>query len=1289
MYQPARPLMYAELSMSTPSRHLSAPTDAAVEQSVPALVDTGANISVISDREVARLGLELIPSAKGRVIKLGKGCCRAGGSVLLRDCTLEGRAVAKIRLTVVEGLNQRVVLGMDVLGREGIVLDCERGAVAFRPDVSGPGLIDSPNGLTVLDDDEDAAEYEFFYVTAKDILQAGGLDDNEEDLPNQQAVSAGDSATGQPVITDARMQQIIDDHSRVFQKRESLPGRRGLYDFAIDLYDDARPERRTLYRLSTAETKALRAEVMGLLDRGWIARSHSAWSSPVLFAKNRKKDGSLRPVYDYRSINSRTVPFNGPLPRWTEILPKLRGAAVFSVFDLAKGFQQIRVRAGDEPKTAFATPWGLYHHLVMTMGSANAAAHMQSVGNAMIEGDAEALPEFPVGHPLHDLAEENLARYSLERGAARRQQRRRDGRDEIARIALDSLGSFIILYVDDIIVYSADREAHYGHVEALLERLELFDLRLNEFSRFGESSVEFLGFTISRNEVRVKESRVQSILDWPVPTSAAAVRTFLGLVNFYRDHHLSYATWAAQLTPLTGKGVPWRWTAQHDRAFAQIKEGIAARIALRLPDPDRPFVLATDASLHAVGGVLLQADPDAAIPDRLEIVACFSKQCSPAEGRYSQHSLEMLALVRCITHWRWLLDGATDLVIYTDSKALVTGKLFSESQPSWASHRMARWIARIASTRADLRHHPASARLAVAVDALTRRPDYVNGTAKDMDGWIRELSELHAARKQRAQQTQSMQVMSGIAATPQGAKCMYTLVVAESPLARIKAGTLGSDDRQMQRLGCEWRDGIWTRFGRIVVPLDAALRADLIREVHDVGHPGRLATCQMLRRRYWWPRMIDDVAEFIKQCATCSHVKSGRRHGRGSHPLPLATEVWSEVQLDFIVSLPPSGPRGFTRICTVSCRRSKEVILIPCWDAMTAADFADLFLDYVWKTKGMPRVVRTDHDPLFISQLWRRFAARLGFAATQSAPYRHQQMGGVERVNQHVEQLLRTWVASQEARWSEYLPMVQFALNYTPASTLGISPFEVVQGWLPRRGFDASDDVPLATTSLDPGQRAAEVIQWVNERLMDSEIHNTRSGSTWRPGVGDRVYLSSEHLSAKTVGVASDSRLRDRWVGPYVVVGLDDNTEAVHVELPLRWQVQQPISLDRLKPCFLAGLPPVQVEVDPDTGTKYVVAEVERIVGHTCSGRGRNRVVATLTVRFAGYEADFDRVYSIDGDDAIAGLLDTSAGVVQDYLEQHGLRLPPDLQKCLTAECAFLELDPMDVPWMFSVEAVV
>ena len=144
--------------------------------------------------------------------------------------------------------------------------------------------------------------------------------------------------------------------------------------------------------------------------------------------------------------------------------------------------------------------------------------------------------------------------------------------------------------------------------------------------------------------------------------------------------------------------------------------------------------------------------------------------------------------------------------------ALVTGKLFTESKLTWASHRMARWIARIASTRADLRHHPASARLAVAVDALTRRPDYVNGTAKDMEGWIRELSDLHAARKQRAQRTQSMNVMSGIAASTQGAKCVHTLVVAESPLARIKAGMLGGNDREMQRLGCEWRDGVWTRF---------------------------------------------------------------------------------------------------------------------------------------------------------------------------------------------------------------------------------------------------------------------------------------------------------------------------------------------------------------------------------------------------------------------------------------------------------------------------------------------
>ena len=205
--------------------------------------------------------------------------------------------------------------------------------------------------------------------------------------------------------------------------------------------------------------------------------------------------------------------------------------------------------------------------------------------------------------------------------------------------------------------------------------------------------------------------------------------------------------------------------------------------------------------------------------------------------------------MRCLTHWRWLLDGTTDLIVYTDSKALVTGKLLEESQPAWASHRMARWISRIASTRAGLRHHPASARLVIAVDALTRRPDYVEGTAKDMARWIAELSELHAARKQRAQVTRpSLHVLTGVRSASRGVRCVQTIVVATSPLERIQAGMLGDNDKELRRLGCEKRNGLWTRFGRIVVPQDADLRADLIREVHDVGHPGRLATYQMLRR---------------------------------------------------------------------------------------------------------------------------------------------------------------------------------------------------------------------------------------------------------------------------------------------------------------------------------------------------------------------------------------------------------------------------------------------------------
>ena len=411
--------------------------------------------------------------------------------------------------------------------------------------------------------------------------------------------------------------------------------------------------------------------------------------------------------------------------------------------------------------------------------------------------------------------------------------------------------------------------------------------------------------------------------------------------------------------------------------------------------------------------------------------------------------------------------------------------------------------------------------------------------------------------------------------------------------------------------------------------------------------------------------MFDDVSRYVNHCKQCAQGKVGNwRKSGGSYPLPLATEVWQDIEIDFVPNLPVSGTERYTRIATIVDRRSKEVIVIPCWDNMTATHFAHLFLDHVWAKRGMPIVIQTDCDPLFISAIWGEFATRMGFDPALAAPFRHQQQGSVERANGLIETMLRMWVSREEHEWARYLQAVAFFLNLTPTQGFGISPFEVVHGFVPRRGFGDVDDVPIATTGA-PGSRAAEVKVWVDEKLLDMEVNNSRvDGRGWKPAPGEWVFLSTANLNPDTVGIAKDSRLKPRYVGPYVVLQHAQYTAAVHLELPLKWRVRQLISIDRLRPC--RGREPMEILVD-EQGLPFVNAEVEQIVAHGCAGRGRRKTVKELVVRFAGFSKEFDRVYSVGGDDDLATLVETAPAVVDAYVRSQLLTLRPDIQKKLDA----------------------
>ena len=1220
-------------------------------EDLAALIDGGANLSAISACEAQRLGLR-VHRAHKTIIKLGKGRARTLGTTTMTGAQLNGHACKHIRLHVIDGLNQPLVIGMDTLKRERVIIDCELGELWFKDDMSPLALLsvrdkdahgsEPTTKLLECDTSEfvDDDDYTFFSLDLRTILRAGfeefstALDQvaEEDDSPAPATVSP--SAKGSPV--DERIAAAIKRFPRVFTKPTGIPPRRGDYDFEIKLKDGAEPVRKKHYRLSLEEKKAVWDEVQRLLKLGWIETSRSAWSCPILFAKNRKKDGRLRAVYDYRSLNAVTQLYQGPIPRIDDIMNRLEGASVFTLMDATGAFNQVRIKAGHEEYSAFSTPFALYHSLVMMMGMANASSHMQALMEAVIRGDPAALPHLDASDPrYHDV--------------------------EAARTdALEDLSSFVLVYIDDILVFSKTKEEHYEHVEKIIQRLDLFDIRINEFSEFAQDKVDVLGFEVSKNTLRVTEKRAASIREWPTPTNASELHTFLGLVNFYRENVPQFALHAAQLTPLINKKVTWNWTAREQAAFDEIRNGIAQQIERYTPTSDRPYVLAVDASIYAVGGVLMQEDTNG----DLRTVSFFSRQTRGAEPRYSQYHLEFLGLVASLQHFRTYLDGCQALTIYTDHKPLVTGKIFDVAQPHHHNHRVARWVEKIAPIRADLRHHSATASLAKIADAFSRRPDYVQATQKDMAAWLADIRSTHAQGEGRNEPEYLITHIDD-----------ETIETAHQTdfLERIRAG-MSSDDaevRQYVEAGytLDESERLWRHHGRVVVPKDERLRADIIQTTHEAhGHAGRKATTSLIRRTFWWPRIWADVAEALKKCVTCAKAKPRTWKRKGpSFPLPIASDCWTDIEIDFLPKLPASGEHKFTRLAVIYDRRSGEVKLVPCHDTMNAETFADLFINHVWRARGAPRILRTDHDRLFISKAWKAFCTRLRVDPRMTAPFEHQQLGGVERANQHVEQLLRAYVQQYPEQWSEFVAVVEHVYNATPRDRLGgLSPFETVYGWKPRMGL-VLDDLAEIRTDDNAAKTRLEIAAWVTEKLLDAQDLNFRADDrSFDPQVGDRVFLSSENIAAANLDVTgqTDGRLRPRWLGPFVVLARSDNTRAVDIELPTRWKVENPIAISRLKPCYDTTLPPVELVWNEETQANEVMAEVDFIVSHTTRGRGAKKFVKACGVRFVGYTDDMDRLY--EGDD-FKELLRTAPKSIQEYLRQHKLRLAPEDTKVLKA----------------------
>jgi hypothetical protein len=320
-------------------------------------------------------------------------------------------------------------------------------------------------------------------------------------------------------------------------------------EFVIELQPGTAPISKRAYCMPPKELVELKTQLQELLDKGFIRPSSSPWGCPALFVK--KKDGSLRLCVDYRPLNAVTIKNKYPLPRIDVLFDQLAGARVFSKIDLRSGYHQIKIRPCDIPKTAFSTRYGLYEYLVLSFGLTNAPAYFMYL--------------------------------------------------------MTKLDKFVVVFMDDILVYSKNKEEHAEHFRIVLQRLRDHKLYA-KFSKceFWLDSVKFLGHTISNEGISVDSSKVQEVIKWRPPKSVLQIRSFLGLAGYYRHFVPDFSRIAKPMTELFKKGVKFVWNEKCENAFQTVTQYLISAPVLAQPDNSKPYEVYCDASGTGLGCVLMQ-----------------------------------------------------------------------------------------------------------------------------------------------------------------------------------------------------------------------------------------------------------------------------------------------------------------------------------------------------------------------------------------------------------------------------------------------------------------------------------------------------------------------------------------------------------------------------------------------------------------------------------------------------------------------------------------------------------
>ena len=904
--------------------------------------------------------------------------------------------------------------------------------------------------------------------------------------------------------------------------------------------DQAPPPSRPPFRLAKPEQEELQEQLEELLCKGFIQPSTSPYGAPVFFVK--KADGKLRMVCDWRQLNKITTKVQACLPSIEDLFDTVKGSKFFSKLYLKSGYNQVRINPPDIPKTAINTPFGHYEFSVMGFGLTNAPATFMALMNDVLR-------------PF--------------------------------------LRRCVVVFLDDILVFSQTWQEHLQHLEAVLKALAENELYCNPGKcTLGATEIKYLGHLLTGELLSPDPEKLQTVKDWSVPKTVSDVRRFLGFANYFRRFIKFFSAISRPLEELTGKYAQFSWTDKCQAAFDKLRAVLISAPVLRLPDVGRPFRVVTDASEIAVAGVLMQQDNEG----EWHPIAYTSRRLRPEEKNYHANERETLAVMHALRVWKTYLFRPFELI--TDNQAvsyLQTKKDLSK--------RELRWLDFLADFDMSIVHKPGKENVADPISRLSststqslKNPTSVTSERNNPSG---ELFLLENVILEDPEMTNLLE--EGYKADPRMAKIISTLKSCKWSGLHKRYHWNAVTKRLYLREHPKWR---------LCVPR-GPLRIRLLSLCHDsisAGHPGRDRTYFRLRRDFFWPHMPRQVERYVRTCDTCQRTKGDTGLSSPLQPLPLPKHPWEDLSMDFITGL-PSTQQGNDAILTFVDRLTKYAHFVPTTTSVTAAGTADLYIRNIYRLHGLSKSIVCDRDPRFTAELFQEVFKRLGVSLKFSTSNHPQTDGQTERTHRTIEQILRSAVNHRQNNWEELLPLCEFAFNDQIQGSTRNSPFYLNYGHHPRSAADLLLSQASRESAAGKGndwlEEKAKALLVAKDCLQEAMVKQVEQADRSRQqqskllAVGDRVLVNRDFMTTAVSRDQPCSKLKAKWLGPFKVSEVLSAT-TVKLDLPPDILVHRVFNTSALKPYFSDNSvrvrgrqkPPPPPIIDRDGHERFIVEEV-------------------------------------------------------------------------------------------------